>query len=135
MLNHNVAPSEFFSSLALNMRCATYPPPPGSAPGYQVAHHTTEMYTRNVSIGIQAEFRSGTKLNTDPAPPEARPRARSTSASLSFIWSMPPTADTAATASAITMLILITNWNRSVTSTPHSPARVEMDDVITISPS
>src|SRR5262245_59296589 len=38
ILNHSVASSECFSSRAQNMRCATYPPPPGSAPGYQVAH-------------------------------------------------------------------------------------------------
>ncbi len=48
---------------------------------------------------------------------------------------MPPTAETAATASAITIDILITNWNRSVTSTPHSPASVEMKEVIAIMPS
>ncbi len=47
---------------------------------------------------------------------------------------MPPTAATAATASTITMLILMTNWNRSVTRTPHSPARVEMKEVMTIMP-
>ena len=28
-----------------------YPPPPGSAPGYQNAHHCTKMKTRNVSPG------------------------------------------------------------------------------------
>ena len=32
------------------------------------------------------------------------------------------------------MPILITNWNRSVTSTPHRPESVEMADVRTISP-
>ena len=47
---------------------------------------------------------------------------------------MPPTACTATTASTITMPILITNWNRSVTSTPHRPESVEMADVRTISP-
>jgi hypothetical protein len=41
--NHNVASSECFSSLAQNMRCVMYPPPPGSAPGYQVAHQFNEM--------------------------------------------------------------------------------------------
>src|SRR5436189_1180129 len=79
-LSHSVASSECRSSLAQNIRGATKPPPPGSAPGYQVAHHPTETYTRNVNMGIQAEFKSGTKLSTDPAPPDARPRARSTSA-------------------------------------------------------
>ena len=66
MLNHNVAKSECFSSFALSMRCATYPPPPGSAPGYQVAHQFTAMYTKKVIIGIHGEPMSGTKLRTDP---------------------------------------------------------------------
>ncbi len=66
MLNHSVASKECFSSFALNIRCATYPPPPGSAPGYQVAHQLTPMYTKNVIIGIHAEPMSGTKLSTDP---------------------------------------------------------------------
>src|SRR5271170_3666176 len=100
MLNHSVASSEFFSSLAQNIRCATYPPPPGSAPGYHVDHQFIEMYTRNVIIGIHAELRSGTKLSTDPCPPCATPRAWSSAASLSFNPSMPPTASTANTASA-----------------------------------
>ena len=67
-------------------------------------------------IGIQAECRSGTKLRTEPD--------RWIWESLSFIWSMPPTAFTAATARMITIVILRTNWNRSVTSTPHSPASI-----------
>ncbi len=47
---------------------------------------------------------------------------------------MPPTARTANTASTITMPILTTNWNRSVTSTPHSPESVEMNEVSAIIP-
>ena len=48
--------------------------------------------------------------------------------------SIPPTACTATTANTITMPILMTNWNRSVTSTPHSPESVEIADVRTIMP-
>ena len=48
--------------------------------------------------------------------------------------SMPPTARTAKTASTVTMPILMTNWKRSVTSTPHKPERVEMNDVSAIIP-
>src|SRR5207249_10582007 len=33
------------------MRCAMYPPPPGSAPGYQNAHHCRPRYTVNVITG------------------------------------------------------------------------------------
>ena len=57
------------------------------------------------------------------------PRVGSTAASFIFIASMPPTALTAYTASTITIPILMTNWNTSVTSTPHSPDRVEIDEV------
>ena len=84
------------------------------------------MYTRKVSIGIHAELTSGTKLRTSPRP---------LSTSFVFIASMPPTARTAKTARMITMLILITNWNTSVTSTPHKPDSVEIADVSAISPS
>src|SRR5437879_13904245 len=54
--------------------------------------------------------------------------------SLTRIASIPPTACTATTASTITMPILITNWNRSVTSTPHNPESVEIADVRAIMP-
>ena len=126
MLNQSVASIECRSSFALNMRCATYPPPPGSAPGYQVAHQLSEMYTRNVIIGIHAEFRSGIRLRASPRPLDT---------SFSFMASMPPTARTANTASTITIPILITNCTMSVTSTPHSPDSVEIADVSAISPS
>src|SRR5206468_10652487 len=126
MLNQSVASSEWRSSLALNMRCATYPPPPGSAPGYQVAHQLSEMYTRKVSIGIHAEVMSGTKLSTSLRPP---------STTFVFMASIPPTARTTNTARMITMLILTTNWNMSVTSTPHRPDSVEIADVSAIIPS
>src|SRR5438067_46282 len=116
------------------MRCATYPPPPGSAPGYQEAHQVIETYTRNVIIGIQAEFRSGTKLKTDPCPPPLAWRAASIAASFVFIASIPPTAWTANTASAMTMLILITNRKTSVTNPPHKPDNVEMNEVSAIMP-
>src|SRR6267154_1661768 len=125
MLNQSVASNEWRSSLALNMRCATYPPPPGSAPGYHVAHQFTETYTRNVIIGIHTEFRLGTRFNASPRPLDT---------SFSFITSMPPTAFTANTASTITMPILITNCTMSVTSTPQSPDKVEMNDVRAIKP-
>src|ERR1043166_6232787 len=125
MLNHSVASIEWRSSLALNIRCATYPPPAGSAPGYQVAHQLSEMYTRNVIIGIHAELRSGMRFRASPRPLDT---------SLSFIASMPPTAWTANTASTMTIPILITNCTMSVTSTPHRPDRVEMNAVGGISP-
>ena len=47
---------------------------------------------------------------------------------------MPPTPRTAKTASAITIAILTKNWKTSVTSTPHNPDMVEMNDVSAINP-
>jgi len=85
-------------------------------------------------MGIQAELRSGTKLRIEPPCP-AVPRAWSSSCNLAIMPSRPPSTETAATASTTTMVILITNWNRSVTSTPHKPARVEMNEVRAIIPS
>src|SRR5207244_1193583 len=59
---------------------------------------------------------SGMKFKTSLRPPAM---------SFVFIASIPPTARTANTARMITMLILTTNWNTSVTSTPHNPDSVE----------
>ena len=61
----------------------------------------------------------GTKLrNALPSPP-----------SFAFMASMPPTARTAANPKTITIPILTTNWNRSVTKTPQSPESAEMKEV------
>src|ERR1700721_2378787 len=51
MLNHNTESKPCRSSRALKIRCAMYPPPPGSDPGYQNAHHCTPRYTQNVITG------------------------------------------------------------------------------------
>ena len=77
-------------------------------------------------MGIHAEFKSGTKLSAEPA--------RWISERACFIWLMPPTARTAATARMVTMVILSTNWNKSVTRTPHSPDSAEMNEVSAIIP-
>src|SRR6266498_3394195 len=78
------------------------------------------MYTKNAIIGIHAEPTAGTMLNASPRP---------AATSFVFIASMPPTAFTANTARMITIDILMTNWNRSVTSTPQRPESVEIADV------
>ena len=86
------------------------------------------MNTRNEMTGIHREPISGVNARIDPAPPFAALSAPS------FVMSasMPPTARTAKYASTITMPIFSTNWNRSVTSTPHRPASVEMNAVMNI---
>src|SRR6266404_3813359 len=51
MLNQRTESNPLRSSLALKIRCAMYPPPPGSAPGYQKDHHCTPILTKNVTTG------------------------------------------------------------------------------------
>src|ERR1700684_1824307 len=128
MLNHNVAPSEFFSSFALNMRCATYPPPPGSAPGYQLAHHCTPRYNTNVITGsvqiasvVQPRWKLGKNAVTSLVGWPVARTASFTCESCSFSNVMPPIFETATHASTMIIVIFKTNWNRSVTSTPQSP--------------
>jgi len=59
MLNHKVASTPSRSLRAAKMRWAMYPPPPGSAPGYQDAHQFTPRYTAIVIRGIQAALSPG----------------------------------------------------------------------------
>src|SRR5579875_2789994 len=95
MLNHSVAQSECFSSLAEKMRCAMYPSPPGAAPGYQLAHQFTPTQTKNVTKGIHGELKLGIKERIEPAPPWCAARlAASTTASLANKLFIPPTART-----------------------------------------
>src|SRR6267143_1195141 len=131
MLNQRVARTEFFSSLAEKILCATYPPPPGSAPGYHDAHQFTAMYTKNVTKGIHVECKSGRNDKTDPV----ECLFCSTTARELLSEDNPPAAPTAKTASRITIPIFKTNWKRSVQSTPHNPESVEIEAVITIRPS
>src|ERR1041384_5067736 len=66
MLNHKVASTPLRSSFAENIRCATYPPPPGSAPGYQLAHQFTARYVNKVIAGIHTESSSGKNESREP---------------------------------------------------------------------
>src|ERR1035437_8374160 len=96
-----------------------YEPPPGSAPGYDDAHHATPMKTRNVVSGIQLASPEGTKARTEP-PPLARCFA-SMPARPALSAPMPPTAATAATASSTAIVILTMNCRKSVTSSDQNP--------------
>src|SRR5215470_16992512 len=125
MLNHKTESTPLRSSLALKILCAIYPPPPGSAPGYQNAHHCRPMFTRKVRAGrvhkaseLNGREKSGKK---DVASPAVEPVAARIKTSRASRLSIPPHALTAYQATAITMLIFKTNWNRSVQSTPHNP--------------
>src|SRR3954463_11610317 len=97
MLNQRVAASEFFSSFAEKIRWAIYPPPPGSAPGYQLAHQFKLIQTRNDRN--HDDVQSGTKAKV------FRPVTASCAAIFATSPSMPPTAATANTAKAVTMPI------------------------------
>src|SRR5437762_5335901 len=78
MLNQRTESNPLRSSLALKIRCAMYPPPPGSAPGYQKDHHCTPILTKNVTTGrthnASAEIgreKSGKNDVASPAPGDA----------------------------------------------------------------
>src|SRR5579884_3476643 len=101
------------------MRCATYDPPPGSAPGYDDAHQLTPTKTRKVVSGIQLAAPEGAKARIEPAP--AAWCAASTCASPALSAAIPPTAATAATARTTAIDIFTTNCKRSVTSTDQKP--------------
>src|SRR5947209_7132068 len=115
MLNHSVAASECFSFFAEKILWAMYPPPPGSAPGYQLAHQFKLRNTRNMMN--QPLDQSGTNASVFlPLPTMA-----SCNASFSCSALNPPTARTAKNASAMTTLIFRTNWITSVHNTDHNP--------------
>ena len=59
MLNHRVARMESRSFRAASIRCAAYPPPPGSAPGYQLAHHCTAIGMTNTIAAVRQSEKSG----------------------------------------------------------------------------
>src|SRR5882757_10129043 len=115
MLNHSVAARECFSFFAEKILCAMYPPPPGSAPGYQLAHQFRLRKTRNMMN--QLVVQSGT--NASVFVPLFT--AASCKASFACNASKPPTARTAKNASATTTLIFSTNWITSVHNTDHNP--------------
>src|SRR5437867_9634868 len=98
MVNPRVAKRECFSSLADIIRWATYPPPPGSAPGYHDAHHWTPTKARKADVerasapaalmgdpvspitGVKRNVHAGSLL-TSPATPPISGRPRTTIAS------------------------------------------------------
>src|SRR5208337_507706 len=101
MLNHSVAPRECFSFLAEKIRCAMYPPPPGSAPGYQLAHQLRLSSTRKLRKNGDALDGINASVSRGAAALEwARSKARTCVANAPI----PPIAWTAKYASRMTML-------------------------------
>src|SRR5215475_4898534 len=100
MLNQRTDNNPWRSFFALKMRCAMYPPPPGSAPGYQAAHHWMPMFTMKVITGsihqpdAVSPFEKSGK-NEVGLPNTFVPDGGSTAWSLAIIACMPPQALTA----------------------------------------
>jgi hypothetical protein len=120
MLNQSVASTPSFSDLDEKIRCAMYPPPPGSAPGYHDAHQLTPRYTAMVMAGIHAALSRGSMASAASVEPYTPSRPAS------IPW-MPPTAWTAKTARMMAPAIASPNWKKSVTTTPQRPATTEYD--------
>src|SRR5881296_939839 len=85
---------------------ATYPPPPGSAPGYQDAHHETPSSVANVITGRThaASTDGGQTDRIASADPKRTPgvaNAGCAAPTRAFIASIPPTAPTETNASTI----------------------------------
>src|SRR5690349_12516790 len=99
------------SSRAASIRCATYPPPPGSAPGYQVLHHCTASGTTKTAAAVVQSEKSG-RSDTCPATAGWRnsPDRPPTSGSRS-----------ATTAASTEPTMAIANWTKSVSTTPDNP--------------
>src|SRR2546429_7907423 len=99
------------------MRCAMYPPPPGSAPGYQNAHHCRPRYTVNVITGrahiawkVKGREKSGKKAVGSAA---AGPAAARIAASFGRMGCIPPTAAIADHAKPMTEAIFRANLKRT----------------------
>src|SRR5213078_2476830 len=96
---------------AASIRCATYPPPPGSAPGYHVLHHCTASGTTRTAAAVLQSEKSG----------------KSDSRPITAGWAnspdRPPTwgSRSATTAAVTDPTIAIKNWTKSVKTTPESP--------------
>ncbi len=63
MLNQSVAFIACPSSFAASIRWATYPPPPGSAPGYQVLHHCTATGMMKTAAALLQSEKSGRRVS------------------------------------------------------------------------
>src|SRR5512138_1559074 len=105
------------------MFCATYPPPPGSAPGYHDAHHDTPRSVANVITGrTQAASTDGGQTER-----MASAEPKRTSGGVNAGWaepirvfsaSIPPTASTDTTASTIAPPISKRYWKPFAEATP-----------------
>ena len=140
MLKKSVPPSESFSDFDASMRCAMYDPPPGSAPGYQLAHQPIEIGRMKIIIA-NSDIEKFGKISRNGCP---RPftadtigspflgvttcsvESFSTSAckpshALSSPTRRRPTSLREKYAAAKTAVILIKNWIMSMIKTPHRP--------------
>src|SRR5512141_1460569 len=97
------------------MFCATYPPPPGSAPGYHDAHQETPRRVANVMAGrTHAASPDGGQTeriaSADPKRTPGAAKAGCAAPILAFRDSIPPTAPTDTKASTIAPPISKRYW-------------------------
>src|SRR5437867_11507377 len=96
MLKKSAAARPSLSLRVAEMFCTTYPPPPGSAPGYQVAHQLTPSSAASVMVGkTHAPLPLGQNASTSREWPKIVPAgaaAGCASPSFEYKTSPPPTA-------------------------------------------
>src|SRR3990170_5851918 len=112
------------SVLHASMFCATYPPPPGSDPGYHDAHQLTASRVARVITGTAHTASVGQKDSTASALPKVVPGgvpAGWAAPSFDFSTSIPPTWFTATTASRMAPPASKKYCMASVAATPQKP--------------
>ena len=141
MLKNSVPPSASFSDFDASMRCAMYDPPPGSAPGYQLAHQLMPMGRMKIisASSDMPKFGSMSRIGwPEPSDGDMTGCALPTPCTTCSVESLPtsslspsqplasppsrrPTSTNENQAAANTAVILMKNWIMSITSTPQSP--------------
>src|SRR5688500_4511134 len=119
MVKSNAAARASCSVLHASMFCATYPPPPGSEPGYQEAHQFNPRSAARVMIGTtQTPSPLGQKASAASADPNGTPDAVFAAPSFASRLPRPPIAFQQTTASTIAPPISKQYCTPSATATP-----------------
>src|SRR5688572_24150501 len=119
MVKSNAAARASFSVRQASMFWATYPPPPGSEPGYQDAHQLSPRSAASVMMGTtQMPSPLGQKASAASAEPKGTPDAVMAPPSLASSGPRPPIAFQQTTARTIAPPISKQYCTPSVTATP-----------------
>src|SRR5437588_1264635 len=125
MLKKSAAARASRSLRHASMFCTTYPPPPGSAPGYHDAHQFNPTSAASVMSGSdQASDPLGMIDRISRALPNVTPAGAPNGCAAptrDFSASMPPTAPTDTIARMIAPPISKMYWSPSVAATPQYP--------------